>query len=115
MKNTITIKKNFEIKYLLSKGKWTRGNYITVYFKKSQNLINLNRICFIVSKKAGNSVFRNRIKRLLRQSYYDLEGKTKRGYNILVMWKPRENIENIKCEKIYKDMERIFEERDLLL
>lgn len=115
MKNTITIKKNFEVKYLLSKGKWTRGKYITIYFKKSEYLKDNNRICFIVSKKAGNSVFRNRIKRLLRQSYSDLEENIKKGYNILVMWKPKETIEDIKCQTIYSDMEKIFKERDLLL
>lgn len=114
MKNTITIKKNFEVKYLLSKGKWTRGKNITIYLKKSESLNNINRICFIVSKKAGNSVFRNRIKRLLRQSYSDLEPKIKKGYNILVMWKPKEQVPNLKCGAIYKDMEKIFIERELL-
>lgn len=115
MKNTITIKKNFEVKYLLTKGKWTRGKYITIYLKKSDKLQEINRICFIVSKKSGNSVFRNRIRRLLRQAYSELENKTKKGYNILIMWKTKENAQYIKCGNIYEDIEKIFIERDLLI
>lgn len=115
MKNTITIKKNFEVKYLLTKGKWARSKYITIYLKKSEKIGDINKICFIVSKKAGNSVFRNRARRLLRQAYSDLEGQTKKGYNILIMWKTKEDTKNIKCDKIYEDMKKIFKERDLLL
>ncbi len=115
MKNTITIKKNFEVKYLLAKGKWTRGKYLTIYLKKSEKLQGINRICFIVSKKAGNSVFRNRIRRLLRQAYSDLESKIKKGYNILIMWKSKETTKNIKCDVVYDDMQKIFKEREMLL
>lgn len=115
MKSTITIKKNFEIKYILAKGNWTRGKYVTIYFKKSEKLKDINKICFIASKKSGNSVWRNRIKRLLRQAYTDLEGKTKKGYNILIMWKSTQNPYNINCNVIYNDIEKILKERDLLL
>jgi len=114
MKRIITIKKNYEVKHILTKGKWAKGKYITIYYKKSEKLVN-NRLCFIVSKKSGNSVFRNRIRRLMRESYLTDENLLKQGYNILVMWKTKEENTDVKCQDIYKDMHKLFQERDLLI
>ncbi len=114
MKQTITLKKNYEFKNLLKRGKWRSGKYITVHVLPYKD-INENRIGFIVSKKSGNSVFRNRTRRIIRQAYYDLEKNVKKGNQILFIWKTKNTDKDLKCIQIYDDMNNILKESDLLL
>lgn len=115
MKYTVTMKKNFEFKSLLEKGKWFKGKYIVIYllpYKDNQH----NKIGFIVSKKSGNSVFRNRTRRIIRQAYYNIEENIKKGNKILIMWKTKnEEKENVKSTDIYEDLFNLFKESDLLI
>ena len=62
----VSLSKNEDYKNLL-KGKKVSNKYFTVFFKKLFNKNNKSlNISFVVKKKLGNAVKRNRAKRLMR-------------------------------------------------
>ena len=67
MRKIKTLKKNYEFKNVLSKGKFYVGKYVTIYIKDNKK--NENYIGIAVSTKIGKAVTRNKIKRLIRESY----------------------------------------------
>ena len=67
MKKLKTLKKNYEFKNVLTKGKFYKGKYITIYIRKNKKQENI--IGIAISKKIGKAVKRNRIKRVVRESF----------------------------------------------
>lgn len=80
---TETIKKNFEYRKVYKRGRSTVGRYLVVYFFKNNK--NYNRLGITVSKKVGNSVIRNRVRRLTKESFRKLEDDLNQGYDIVVV------------------------------
>lgn len=66
-KNGIGLKKNQDFKNVYSKGKSHANRLLVIYVLK--NKLATNRVGFSVSKKVGNSVVRNRVRRLMRESF----------------------------------------------
>ncbi|MDY2727826.1 MAG: ribonuclease P protein component [Candidatus Onthovivens sp.] len=64
MKKINTIKKYREFKEILNKRKFYKNELYCVYFRK--NDYNFTRIGILVTKKNGNAVVRNKIKRQTR-------------------------------------------------
>ena len=62
MLNTDTLKKNYEFKNVLTKGKYYNGNYIDIYIKKNNK--NFKYIGINISIKEGKDVKKNKIKRM---------------------------------------------------
>ncbi len=61
----IILKKNREIDNVFSSARRYNGHVFTLYVLASQR----TRVAFMVSKKVGNAVKRNRMKRLFREIY----------------------------------------------
>jgi len=104
MKRTITLKKNYEFKNIFNKGKVYSSNLLIVYITKNNNII--NKLGIAVSKKTCKAVKRNRIKRLIRESYRLLEDDLSVGNNIVILWKTKKdykeaNYRNIQYELIH--------------
>ncbi|MDR3258317.1 MAG: ribonuclease P protein component [Fusobacteriaceae bacterium] len=110
-----TLKKDKEFQSIYNQGKKTFGYYSLIFFKKNSN--NANNCGFVASKKIGNAVCRNRLKRLYREYYRKNEKFIKKSYDIIFVCKKiaGKNIKNIKYEDIEKDMVKIFKTSNLFM
>ena len=84
MRKIKTLKKNYEFKNVLSKGKFYIGKQISIYVLKNNKKINV--IGVAVSIKQCGAVKRNRIKRLIRENYRLVKNNLKQGYDIVFLW-----------------------------
>ena len=114
MKKTQMLKKNYEFKNVLSKGKYYSGRYIEAFIKKN-NSSNINFLGIGVSVKTAKAVKRNYIKRLIRENYRLYEEKMKTGNNIVFLWKKRANLQDATFENIKKDINYIFDKAKIFL
>ena len=108
-----TLKKNFEFKNVLTKGKYFSGKHIIVYLKK--NTFNKNRVGIAIGSKIAKAVKRNRIKRLIRENYKNNRKRIEEGYDIVFLWKKQTDIENATFYNIKEDIEKIFERSKMLI
>lgn len=83
LKNTVSLKKNFQFKHVYCNGKSLANKHLVIYFIK--NNMNLNRLGLSVSKKVGNSVIRSRVTRLIKESYRLNEENILIGYDIVII------------------------------
>jgi len=83
MEKTISLKKNYEFVRIYKKGKFYAGKYIVLYVQK--NRLGSNRLGITVNKKVGKSVKRNRMKRLIRESYRFFEDFVPSGLDIVIV------------------------------
>lgn len=114
MKYTLRIKKNRVFKYIFRKGEYFKGKYIVMHCCKTKYLDeNRNFFAVCVSKKNGNSVNRNKLKRLAREVYKEEEIKLKKNYNIVIMYKKDTIGKDIGYYLIKNDIINCFEALDL--
>ena len=77
MKITLSLKKSSDFQRILKKGKWSSGDYLSIYVVSNSQEVNFLGVA--VSKKGLNSVKRNRIKRLIREAYRHSEENLKKA------------------------------------
>lgn len=111
MKKTKMLKKNYEFKNVLSKGKYYSGKNIEAFIKDNNK--NYNFLGLAISVKTGKAVRRNNIKRLIRENYKILEPQIRYGKSIVFLWKKKADIENATFENIKSDMNNIFEKASI--
>ena len=112
MKKTVMLKKNYEFRKVLSKGKYYSGEYIEALILSNNN--GSNALGIAVNTKIGTAVERNKIKRLFRQSYYLFEESIIDGQEIVFLWKKKQSIENASFQNIRADMKRILDKAKIL-
>ena len=83
---------------IFNKGKSNVSKNVVIFYKK--NNLEYNRTAFIASKKVGNSVKRNRARRLMKEVYREYKDNIVAGYDIIFI--ARNNILTAK----YKDLVR---------
>ncbi len=106
-KDVLRNKRDFTALY--KKGKSVKGRCLILIYRK--NGLTYNRKAFLASKKVGNSVKRNRAKRLMKESFREIGENIKSGFDILFI--ARYNIVNFKCDDVRKAMEISFEKAGL--
>ncbi len=87
MKNTMSLKLNKDFKRLYLRGESFASGYTVLYALK--NRAGNSRLGLTVSKSAGKAVVRNRLKRLMRESYRLLEDKVQPGFDIIIVARNR--------------------------
>lgn len=104
-KKIITIKENSDFRRAYYRGKSIVKKRIVLYFRK--NKFSYNRLGITVSPKVGNSVVRNRIRRLIRENYR-LSEISKSGYDIVIV--ARSSAAYSNYYGIGKDLKSAFQE-----
>lgn len=103
MKNTLSIKLNRDFRRLYYKGGCVGSDILVVYYKK--NSLQCNRLGITVGKKIGGAVVRNRVKRLIRESYRLIE-KGNVCYDIVIV--ARSKCAEADYKAVYGTLKRIF-------
>ena len=112
MKKTVMLKKNYEFRKVLSKGKYYSGEFIEALILSNSK--GINALGIAVNTKLGTAVERNKIKRLFRESYYFFEENLIEGQEVVFLWKKKQPIENATFHNIKADMQRIFDKAKIL-
>ena len=112
MRKIKTLKKNYEFKNVLSKGKFYIGKQISIYVLR--NRLGANVIGVAVSTKGCGAVQRNRIKRLIRENYRLVKDNLKQGYDIVFLWNKKVQPENAEYHVIENDMVRLLKKSELI-
>ena len=81
------MKYNRDFRYLYRKGKSIAAGYLVIYYKKTPKKENILGIT--VTKKLGNAVMRNRVRRLIRECYRLREAEMTLGYSIVIVARNR--------------------------
>ena len=112
MKKTKMLKKNYEFKKVLSKGKYYTGENIEAFIYSNNKEYNL--LGLAISTKVGKAVKRNMIKRLLRENYREQENNIKTGQSMVFLWKKKIDIKQANYYNIKKDMLSIFDKAKII-
>ena len=102
------LKKNYEFRNVLSKGKYFSGIYIEAFALK--NFSEKNKIGIAINTKIAKAVKRNYLKRLIREGYRQNKNICKLGYNIVFLIKKTANIKKISFIDVEKDILKILGE-----
>ncbi|WP_138419173.1 ribonuclease P protein component [Aquibacillus sediminis] len=84
MKKAYRLKKNEEFQQVFKKGKSFANRQLVLYFLKKSDQEHY-RVGLSVSKKVGNAVVRNRIKRYLRQAFLELDDQIADPYDFIII------------------------------
>ena len=112
MKKTLSLKEPKEFQKTLKKGTWYGGNLISTYIL-SNNRDN-NFLGLAIGKKVGKATKRNRVKRIIRAAYLNLEENLAAGYTIVVVWRAKAKFEDLTFEIMKRDLERAFDKAGLI-
>ncbi|MDP4133048.1 MAG: ribonuclease P protein component [Bacillota bacterium] len=108
MKHTISLKKNRDFARLYKKGDCLVCSCFVMYYLP--NGLKQNRIGITVSKKIGKAVIRNRIKRLIRESYRSFEEYAS-GYDIVFV--ARSKMPEVGFFDLKQAMKKLFEKSNI--
>ncbi len=100
MLSKYVLRRDDDFKRIYQRGRSTGGRYVVVFCLR--NGLNYNRIAYLASKKVGNSVRRNRARRLMRESMRQI-GPVAQGYDIILI--ARNTINDRKCADVKKSIE----------
>ncbi len=87
LNDDFSLKKSNEFNSVYKQGKSYVTKHIVMYWKKNEEPY--NRIGCTVSKKVGNAVTRNRVKRLMKETYRLNSKNIPKGYDLVFVARVR--------------------------
>ena len=109
LKNNV-LRKDADFDNVYKRGRSVGERYVVVFYIKNHR--DINRTCFLASKKVGNSVRRNRARRLMRESYRLMKDRLPIGYDIIII--ARNTITGRTFFEVDKSIKRVFSKAGLL-
>lgn len=103
MLSKYVLRRDEDFKRVYKRGKSTGSRYVVVFC--CRNGLDYNRVAWLASRKVGNSVRRNRARRLMRESVRQI-GELETGYDIIFI--ARKTINDRKCADVKKSIETAF-------
>ncbi|MBR0491385.1 MAG: ribonuclease P protein component [Clostridia bacterium] len=111
MKKTKMLKKNYEFRKVLTKGKYFSGKYIECFILN--NNTKCNYLGLAISTKVGKAIMRNHLKRLIRENYKNVEMSIKDGYSIVFLFKKKADSKQANFYNIREDINTIINKSQL--
>lgn len=111
MLRQFSLKKNKEFHFVYRAGKSAGSSSIVLVYAKSRH--QSIRVGFSVSKKVGNAVTRNKVKRRMRDAFFRQLSEIKPGYSLVFVAKPA--LATQSFEQLYKNMRHTLIRANLLL
>ena len=105
-----SLKNTEQFQTVYREGKSLANRYLVMYLY--ENHTDGNRVGISVSKKVGNSVRRNRARRLMRESYRLMKDRLPIGYDIIII--ARNTITGRTFFEVDKSIKRAFSKAGLL-
>ena len=103
------LRKQNEFSKIYNKGKTITSEYVVVFYIKNE--LGYNRRAFIASKKIGNSVERNRARRLIREFYRKNSDNFKKSCDYIFVAKRKMILKKAKSHDVEKSLIEIEERR----
>ena len=93
MKQTQPLRMNYEFSRVYQKGRYLSGRHVVLHYLRRNGKI--NRLGVTASRKINGSVKRNRLKRLLRESYRLIEPDIMTGYDLILVGRESQEPPNL--------------------
>jgi ribonuclease P protein component len=106
----LTLRKQSDFSRVYKQGKSKCCRFEVILYRR--NGLRFTRTAFVASKKVGNSVERNRSRRIMRAAYRSLEPRVKSGYDIIFV--ARAAIIGCKEPEVEKQLKRTLENAGIL-
>ncbi|MFB6466503.1 ribonuclease P protein component [Cytobacillus sp. Hz8] len=105
MKKEYRIKKNNEFQVAFKNGKSFANRQFVIYALPKPEQVHF-RIGLSVSKKIGNAVTRNQIKRYIRQAFLELEDDVKNNYDYVII--ARKPVATMNFHEVKKSLTHVL-------
>ena len=97
-----TIKKNYQFRWIIKKGKKVNKKTVRVFI--TNNKEKKNKMGIAIKKNIKSAILRNRVKRVIREIYRLEENKLKKQFNIIICF----NTDVVDFNEIYNDIRKGF-------
>lgn len=108
MKKYEIIKKNTDFNDIINTGAYIKGKYYYIYYK--DNEFKFSKFGLAVSKKCGNSVMRNKIKRQLRSIIDNSKDLFQNGVSYIII--PKRNISEVNYQEMNEDLISLLKRKE---
>ena len=115
MNEKTVIKKSYMFSKVFKNGKYSANKYLVVYALKNYNKNAQSKLGISVSPKNGGAVQRNRVKRIIRESFYKIYGSLPPGYFIIAVGRKPCFDKKIKMNTVLESMKSAFVKINLFI